>query len=56
MFGLPNGIQSMIDGKYTPRHLKRYYFADEMVDQLHIVRHEVASVSCLLEETTCVTG
>jgi RNA-directed DNA polymerase len=26
----------MIDGSYTPRHLKRYYFADEMVDQLHI--------------------
>lgn len=32
---LPRGIQSMIDGNYTPRHLKRYYFADEMVDQLH---------------------
>lgn len=26
----------MIDDTYTPRHLKRYYFADEMVDQLHI--------------------
>src|SRR5580698_8654913 len=26
----------MIDGSYTPRHLKRYYFEDEMVDQLHI--------------------
>lgn len=33
---LPKGIQSMIDGDYTPRHLKRYYFQDEMVDQLHI--------------------
>ena len=33
---LPQGIQSMIDGSYTPRHLKRYYFQDEMVDQLHI--------------------
>ena len=33
---LPTGIQSMIDGNYTPRHLKRYYFQDEMVDQLHI--------------------
>jgi len=32
---LPQGIQSMIDGSYTPRHLKRYYFVDEMVDQLH---------------------
>jgi RNA-directed DNA polymerase len=32
---LPQGIQSMIDGNYTPRHLKRYYFPDEMVDQLH---------------------
>jgi RNA-directed DNA polymerase len=33
---LPNGIKLMIDGNYTPRHLKRYYFKDEMVDQLHI--------------------
>ncbi len=33
---LPQGIQSMIDGRYTPRHLKRYYFVDEMVDQLHL--------------------
>ncbi len=33
---LPKGIQSMIDGNYTPRHLKRYYFSDEMVDQLHL--------------------
>jgi len=32
---LPKGINSMIDGSYSPRHLKRYYFADEMVDQLH---------------------
>lgn len=33
---LPKGIQSMMDGSYTPRHLKRYYFQDEMVDQLHL--------------------
>lgn len=33
---LPQGIQSMMKGNYNPRHLKRYYFADEMVDQLHI--------------------
>ena len=33
---LPNGIQSMIDGAYTPRHLKRRYFPDEMIDQLHL--------------------
>ncbi len=33
---LPQGIQSMIDGTYTPRHLKRRYFQDEMVDQLHL--------------------
>lgn len=26
----------MIDGTYTPRHLKRYHFEDEMVDQLHV--------------------
>lgn len=33
---LPLGIQSLIDGNYEPRCLKRYYFTDEMVDQLHI--------------------
>jgi RNA-directed DNA polymerase len=33
---LPRGIQSILSGNYTPRHLKRYYFRDEMVDQLHI--------------------
>jgi len=33
---LPKGIQAMIDGSYTPRHLKRRYFQDEMVDQLHL--------------------
>jgi len=33
---LSQGIQSMVDGSYTPRHLKRYYFTDEMVDQLHL--------------------
>lgn len=33
---LPRGIQSMVDGSYNPRCLKRYYFADEMVDQVHL--------------------
>ena len=33
---LPQGIQSIINGSYTRRHLKRYYFQDEMVDQLHL--------------------
>lgn len=33
---LPQGISSMIDGTYTPFHLKRRYFQDEMVDQLHL--------------------
>lgn len=33
---LPSGIRAMLDGSYTPRHLKRFYFVDEMVDQLHI--------------------
>lgn len=32
---LPLGVQSLVDGTYTPRHLKRLYFEDEMVDQLH---------------------
>jgi RNA-directed DNA polymerase len=33
---LPHGIQTMVDGTYNPRCLKRYYFADETVDQLHL--------------------
>jgi len=33
---LPAGIQSMIDGTYDPRCLKRLYFSDEVVDQLHL--------------------
>jgi RNA-directed DNA polymerase len=33
---LPQSVNSMIEGSYTPRHLKRCYFSDEMVDQLHI--------------------
>lgn len=33
---LPKGIQSMIDGAYNPRCLKRYYFSDEVVDQVHL--------------------
>ncbi|OGT38669.1 MAG: hypothetical protein A3F12_04590 [Gammaproteobacteria bacterium RIFCSPHIGHO2_12_FULL_38_14] len=33
---LPEGIQLLVDGSYEPRCLKRYYFTDEMVDQLHI--------------------
>jgi hypothetical protein len=33
---LPKCIQSLQEGSYSPRHLKRYYFDDEMVDQLHI--------------------
>lgn len=32
---LPEGIQSLVNGTYDPRHLKRYYFQDETVDQLH---------------------
>ncbi len=33
---LPEGIRSVVEGNYTPRHLRRYYFKDEMVDQLHV--------------------
>ncbi len=33
---LLQGVESMVDGSYTPRHLKRHYFTDEMVDQLHL--------------------
>ena len=33
---LTKGVQSIINGTYTPRFLKRHYFKDEMVDQLHL--------------------
>ena len=33
---LPTGIQSIVDGHYSPRHLRRYYFSDETVDQVHL--------------------
>jgi hypothetical protein len=33
---LPQGIQSLIDGTYDPRFLKRYYFEDEIVDHVHL--------------------
>jgi retron-type reverse transcriptase len=33
---LPQGVDAMIAGSYTPRCLKRYYFPDEMIDQLHL--------------------
>lgn len=33
---LSEGVQSIINGTYTPRFLKRYYFKDEMIDQLHL--------------------
>ncbi|OGT62779.1 MAG: hypothetical protein A3E85_02925 [Gammaproteobacteria bacterium RIFCSPHIGHO2_12_FULL_45_12] len=33
---LPKGIQALIDGAYDPRCIKRNYFPDEVVDQLHI--------------------
>lgn len=33
---LTQGVQSIINGTYTPRFLKRYYFKDEMIDQLHL--------------------
>jgi RNA-directed DNA polymerase len=34
---LPEGITSLINGTYNPQHLKRYYFKDERVDQLHCI-------------------
>ena len=33
---LTEGIESLINGSYTPRFLKRWYFEDEMVDQLYL--------------------
>ncbi len=33
---LPKGVKSIIKGNYTPRYLRRHYFVDEMVDQLHL--------------------
>lgn len=33
---LPQGVQAMVEGHYTPRHLRRIYFKDETIDQLHL--------------------
>lgn len=33
---LTQGVQSIVNGTYTPRFLKRFYFKDEMIDQLHL--------------------
>lgn len=33
---LPQGFLSIIEGTYTPRFLKRYYFKEEMLNQLHL--------------------
>lgn len=33
---LPAGVKTLTDGTYDPRQLKRYYFPDEVVDQLHL--------------------
>ncbi len=33
---LLQGIQSIIDGTYTPRFLKRYYFKEGLLDQRHM--------------------
>ncbi|AOW55982.1 reverse transcriptase domain-containing protein [Legionella pneumophila] len=33
---LSEDVQSIINGTYTSRFLKRYYFKDEMIDQLHL--------------------
>ena len=33
---LVEGVHALIDGSYTPRFLKRCYFPDEMIDQLHL--------------------
>lgn len=33
---LPQGIEAIMKGSYDPRCLKRHYFSDEVVDQLHL--------------------
>jgi len=33
---LPQGVQAMVEGHYTPRHLQRIHFKDETIDQLHL--------------------
>jgi retron-type reverse transcriptase len=33
---LVQGVHDLTDGGYTPRFLKRHYFPDEMIDQLHL--------------------
>jgi hypothetical protein len=42
---LPGGVRAMIDGTYTPRYLKRRYFQDEVVDQLHL-SDRIFSIFC----------
>jgi retron-type reverse transcriptase len=32
---LPEGVQAMIEGSYTPRHIKRIVFKEERIDQLY---------------------
>ena len=34
---LPQLVQSLIDGNYATQPIRRYYFKDEVVDQLEIV-------------------
>ena len=31
-----SGVNALASGTYTPRHLKRRYFQDEVIDQLHL--------------------
>lgn len=33
---LVQGVQDLLEGNYTSRFLKRHYFPDEMIDQLHL--------------------
>lgn len=33
---LVQGIEAMVEGNYTPRHLRRIHFKDETIDQLHL--------------------
>lgn len=32
---LVNGVESMVNGSYSPRFIQRHYYPDEIVDQLH---------------------
>lgn len=46
------GVDALIHGKYNPRHLKRHYFVDEMVDQLYLANRVLQNLLLKQLKTT----